>query len=229
VTVCIQPHPAASGRNRERRNRRDAIPTVTVPQQGSFAHGCPCFTYRGDEQKTAFVQKRQVCAPFQGFFLSWAMSNVSNWQWPPRRAAWRVVPAFANSNTDRQPVTARHRTRHIGSRSAPRPTCPLSVRSIDRWNNPRAARRAAIAFSRMSSVVLITDMAARASVVASAPADRHAGTPDTIAPQNSGKPAPVWRPREKRFPLATSRSPDDAVVPTLEGFHMVSCPFLYHI
>lgn len=228
MTMGQQSKPATTGRESKGRDRRGAIPPITMPEHGRLAHRRPCSTHRGDEQKTAFVQECQVRPQSVGFFLSEATSNVSIAQWPPRPVGSPFVPASGDSTASPRPTTARPPTEHIAPRNAPRSVCRSVATSRVRSDTRHVAPRVVANASERTSVFPTDGMAVLAW---GGPLGRNAprvDTPDTSVRLNSTTPARAWPPRGRSSLPVPWPQPDIVVVPIAVRSHRVSWNPLYH-
>jgi hypothetical protein len=65
----VQAHAGASGRHRERRNGRDPVVLIVVPDDGRMSPRAPSPATRRDQHETALIQEGDVGAKSSGFFL----------------------------------------------------------------------------------------------------------------------------------------------------------------
>lgn len=93
----IQRQVSLFGRNSKRRNRRSTIPSVKVAHDRCLALRSPSAAYVGKKQKTAFIQKDQMGAKCERFFLSPANSSSSTVRLPLRPSPEPAVPASGSS------------------------------------------------------------------------------------------------------------------------------------
>lgn len=97
LQMVVQPHTPVLGRNRESRDRGNPISSVAMMQDRGVSSRCPCSAHMGNEQKPAFIEKCQVGARREGFFLSSATLSSSSALFPFRFSPAHDVPAFDNS------------------------------------------------------------------------------------------------------------------------------------
>jgi len=93
----VKPPVSASRRKRERRNDRKPLVTVDMTHNRSLPSRGPRSQEKRDEHEAAFIQKRQMGAKFERFFLSPASVSSSSARWRPRLFPWLAVPASGNS------------------------------------------------------------------------------------------------------------------------------------
>ena len=97
VELHVEGNASLPGRDAESPNGRDSVLLEPVVEERCLASGCPCASYVGDEQETAFIKEYQMGATFCGFFLCEASRNAPSVQWLPRPSALRGVRVFDNS------------------------------------------------------------------------------------------------------------------------------------
>lgn len=97
LQMVVQPHAPVLRRNSESRNRGNPISSVVMTQDRSVSSRCPRSAHMGNEQKPAFIEKCQVGAIREGFFLSPATVSSSSALFPPRFSPVHDVPASDNS------------------------------------------------------------------------------------------------------------------------------------
>lgn len=151
LQVVVQPHAPVLGRNRESRDRGNPISSVAMMQDRCVSSRCPGSAHMGNEQKPAFIEKCQVGARREGFFLSLATVSSSSALCPSRFSPWHAVPAFGNS-IPVLPARARDGwddSECQGSCELPRP--PVAW-SRDRWCTQRPGDLAIKALPRVSSL-----------------------------------------------------------------------------
>ena len=97
LQVVVQPHAPVLGRNRENCDRGNPISSVEMMQDRCVSSRCPRSAHMGNEQKAAFIEKCQVGAIREGFFLSPATVSSSSALFPSRFFPVHDVPASGNS------------------------------------------------------------------------------------------------------------------------------------
>src|SRR5438034_3899137 len=86
MDLIMKPQAVTYGRNRKRRDDRQAIVTVPGVLDGSFAAWSPRAHANRLQHKAAFVEKNDASMPFRPPFLSVAIPALASVRWPPRRA-----------------------------------------------------------------------------------------------------------------------------------------------
>jgi hypothetical protein len=187
----IQPHVLALGRHGEGGQRRDAIVFVAVEDDGRLSRRRPGPTTRGDEQKAALIEEREMGAKSSGFFLWPATCSASNAQSLVRRAGWPGVPAPDSSNAS----FARPSTRARGDSAPGTPT-------IASW--PCASRSRARGESRRP-----WPLSARVAAMV-----------DIVGPRAcTANPVPAWRPRPPRRRSPKPAATATLILPCLHSAH----------
>lgn len=97
LQMVVQPHTSVLRRNRESRDRGNPISSVAMMQDRCVSSRRPCSSHMGNEQKPAFIEKCQVGAIREGFFLSPATVSSSSALSPSRFFPVHDVPASGNS------------------------------------------------------------------------------------------------------------------------------------
>src|SRR5208283_124568 len=138
VNLEIQSQTVAFRRHGQSSDDRQAIPPVTVPQDGGLAFGRPGALHRRNKQKPALIQENQVRPQRAGFFLYAAIGSVSTPGFFSRCAAGPGVRASGNSSPT-PPALSTHgpddtRCPNVGGSARPR-----AGRSTFRWSNRRSA------------------------------------------------------------------------------------------
>jgi hypothetical protein len=201
---------------------------VTVQDDRRLPRGCPRPPTRGDEQKTALVEERQMGAKSSGFFLSLASCSASNAQSPARRAGWPGAPAPDSSSLSR--VIPSRRVRDGSARqNAPESRRRCAVGSTARWRShapwPPATRCAPAVRLTGPSVCA----AARAQVWGPRPPRPPSARLAAIGKQRLPTPAPGAPPGSGSAPLPTGRWPAVGAFPMSLVIHRVSCGIGYQL
>ena len=98
---------APLGRNGQRSDRRKLVFPVTMIQSGRFSPRSPRAGDRGNQQKAAFIEEKQVRAKFFRVFLYAASDTASNGQSPSRSSLTPGAPASGNSTPSLKAIAKR--------------------------------------------------------------------------------------------------------------------------
>jgi hypothetical protein len=104
VEIEVQTQTAATRGHGERRDDGDFVPSVAMPEMRRAADGRPGLANIGDEQEAALIEKREMCAPPRGVFLSAAIRPASTEQWLLHSAGAHDAPASASSSPYRAAI-----------------------------------------------------------------------------------------------------------------------------
>ena len=229
MELRVESHALALGRHRDARDGRDSIARVAVPKQGRFAHRCPGLGDVGNQQKAAFVEKRQMGVTFLGFFLYAARWFSSSAQSLLRSAGSPGARVSANSTQAQRTSHAKRGWAGSESRNAGESLPRSASTSKDRWSTRRPAIPSPESASVFPSGARTTGTDVLRSVWAEVHAARASCAFDTSARPNSG-----WHSKKQRrpgtaFPLSASQWPDVFASPNGDAFHEVSCPKAYDL
>lgn len=219
----IKPPVSALGRDRKRRDGRKSIAAVDMTQQRRLPPRRPCPPEKRNEHEAAFIQKSQMGAKCERFFLWPAIVSSSISRSPLRPFPGPAAPASGNSIST-PPKLARYGWDDSESqRSAglPRPHGALS-RGL--WNSQRP------------EVLRATDRPVFASGQETASEDDQAlvfgptlcllscGKPVAIGPGNLLKSQYVLPPPRTSCPERATGWLGGGASPVAQGFLEVSCP-----
>ena len=224
----VKAHVFANRRYGERRQRRDAIMTIAVSNDGRATLRTPGSTTRGNEQEATFIEEDQMGPTSLSFFLSGAIDSVSNARWPRRRAEWRAVRVPGKTNARSAKCarrgggdTARQTSSGLPKRS--------SLASRGRWETRRPVRPsgARSAISSVPRLSACTDDRGQAW-----PLRRR--FPPFALPPASEILTKTKRRNARRRPVGSALAPEAqelfaADVLTAWGFHEVSCTINRHL
>lgn len=132
----VKPPVSALGRNRKRRNDRKSLAAVDMTHQRRLPPWRPCPPEKRNEHEAAFIQKSQMGAKCERFFLWPAIVSSSSARSPLRPFPGPVVPASGNSiPTPEAPARdGWNDSESQRSDGLPRPRGALS-RGL--WNSPK--------------------------------------------------------------------------------------------
>jgi len=210
-------------RHGQRTNRRNLVLSVAMIQSGRLSPGSPRARDRRNEQKAAFIEKKQVGTKSFGVFLYAANDTASNGRFPLPFSPKPGVPVSGNSIPSPRAI-ARHGWGGIGPQSSSELFALPAARSTGRSDIRKLMARPATAGVVSLFARAATSADAREPSWISVP-----WSPSLDRLETNGRPS-SWMPR------ATGRWPKGlfspfsiigwrvgAAFPILFGCHGVSC------
>jgi len=101
LKVDVEAQVLAAGRDGEGRQGGEAVPPLTVAEQGRLAAGGPGATDRRDEEEAALIEEGEMGPTSPRGFLYRASAPASTGRWRPRPAPGPGVRASGNSSPAR--------------------------------------------------------------------------------------------------------------------------------
>src|SRR5262245_39463742 len=183
-------------------------------------------TTRGDEQKAAFVEEREMGAKSSDLFLWLATGSASSGRSPVRRAGGHGVPVPDNSTASSATPSTRARGDSVLGTPARSPW-PCASRSRARSGSHTPWPLAATVAARARLVARSACAAGRELAWQPRPPRPPAPTPAAIGTPLPPTPAPGVQPRSSSVLAPGARWPGGAVFPMSWGNPRVSCPLGY--
>jgi len=216
--------PASLGRDGQRTDRRKLVFPVAVIQPGRLSPRSPRTGNGGNEQKAAFIEKKQVRAKFFRVFLYAASDTASNGQSLFRFSLPPDAPVSGNS-TPSPKVISKHGWGDIRPRSSSGLFGQPAARSTNRSDTQKIgdppARAGSVSFFARAVILA----AARESFWVSALLPLSPDKPSSIGRRSSWKPRATGRwPKGWLCPFLTTEWRVGAASPVRFGCHGVSCP-----
>lgn len=218
--------PAPLGRNCQRTDRRKLVFPVAVIQSGRLSPRSPRAGNRGNEQKAALIEKKQVGATFSRVFLYAASDTASNGRSLVRSSLLPGAPASGNS-TPSLKVISKHGWGDIQPRSSSELFGQPAARSTNRCDIQKIGHPPARAHSVSLFVRAVILAAARESFWVSALLPPFPDRPSSIARLSFWKLRATGRWLKGWLcPFLTTEWRVGAVFPARSGCHGVSCSLL---
>lgn len=219
----IKPKPTTSGRDGQDANDRYFVTPIAVSQNRRLTHGSPCPTNVGNQQKPALVEKSQMGPKSLGLFLYVAKPASSIAEFSPRPVA---TPVFQASDSSIPILHATASTRPQGCTEPhidPRPVSRSVSGSTTPWCAPPPRLLSAISLADLPSVPLSGGSDVPSGHVFSIPSSLSSGESGSTAPCYSARFLTFGPPRDSSALCGASSWPGNDAIPTVRGFHGVSC------
>jgi len=219
----VKPPVSAPGRNRKRRNDREPLPAVDMTDQRRPAPRRPCPPEKRDEHKTTFIQKDQMGAKGERFFLSPATVSFSSARSPLRPFLEPFAPASDNSIPIAEAPSRYGWDDNESRRNAGLPR-PRAAWSRGLWNNPKPEGLPAEGRPAGVSAKETAWADDQGLVFDSSRSLLSGERPVAIGPRNLWKSQCVLPPPRKSCPERATGWPGGDAFPVAQGFLRVSYP-----
>lgn len=219
----IKPKPRTPWRDGQDANDRYLVTPIAVSQNRRLTHGSPCPTDVGNQQKPALVKKSQMGPKSFGFFLYGAKPASSTAEFSPRPVVTPVFQASDNSIPILHAIASTRPQMCTEPHIDPRPVSRFVSGSTTPWCVPPPRLLSAISLANPPSDPTSDSSDAPSGNVFSNPSFLSSGEFGSTAPCYSARLLTFVLPRDNSAPCGAWLSPDNDALPTVRGFHVVSC------